>query len=84
MYTVYALYSRKFDKIYVGMTTNLEQRFVSHNELSNKGWTKKFRPWEIIYKDEFSTKIEALKREKELKSYKGREFIRKLISGKIS
>ncbi|MCI0449145.1 MAG: GIY-YIG nuclease family protein [Chlorobi bacterium] len=63
------------------MTTNLNQRFLSHNVLSNKGWTKKFRPWEIVYKEEFSTKSEALKREKELKSFKGREFIRNQIPG---
>jgi putative endonuclease len=79
MYTVYVLYSRKFDKIYIGSTSNLEQRFLSHNELSNKGWTKKFRPWEIIYKEEYDLKSDALKREKELKSFKGREFIRKQI-----
>ncbi len=81
MYTVYVLYSRKFAKIYIGMTNNLEQRFLSHNELSNKGWTKNFRPWEIVYKEEYSAKSDALIREKELKSYKGREFIRKQILG---
>ncbi|MCC7159568.1 MAG: GIY-YIG nuclease family protein, partial [Ignavibacteria bacterium] len=25
MYTVYVLYSKNFDKIYIGMTSNLEQ-----------------------------------------------------------
>ncbi len=84
MYTTYVLYSKKFDKIYIGMTSNLEQRFLSHNELSKKGWTIKFRPWEIIYKEEFTEKNEAMQREKELKSFKGREFIRKQVLGKIS
>ncbi|WP_084328472.1 GIY-YIG nuclease family protein [Indibacter alkaliphilus] len=31
MFTVYALYSPAFDKIYVGFTSNLEQRLLSHN-----------------------------------------------------
>jgi len=47
----------------------------SHNEFSTKGFTVKFRPWTIVYQESFSTKSNALKREKELKSAKGREFI---------
>ncbi len=37
MYTVYALYSAAHQKIYVGYTSNLEQRLLSHNELGKKG-----------------------------------------------
>jgi hypothetical protein len=36
-------------------------------------------PWELIYKEEYSTKVAAMQREKELKSGVGREFIRKNI-----
>ena len=79
MFTVYVLYSRNFDKIYIGYTGDLENRLLSHNKLATKGWTIKFRPWEIIYTEEYSTKKEAIKREKELKSFQGREFIRKDI-----
>ena len=81
MFTVYVLYSETFDKIYIGYTSNLEQRFLSHNELGKKGWTIKFRPWKILYTEEYETKSEALKREKELKSSRGRNWIRsKLLS----
>ncbi|WP_325635244.1 GIY-YIG nuclease family protein, partial [Parapedobacter sp.] len=45
MFTVYVLHSGKHDKIYIGFTSNLEQRLKSHNELGKKGWTIKFRPW---------------------------------------
>ena len=79
MFTVYALYSQKFDKIYIGFTSNLEERFKSHNELSKKGCTKNFRPWEIIFQEIFLTKPEAMLKEKQLKSAKGRDFIRSLI-----
>jgi len=79
MFTTYVLYSEKHDKIYIGYTSNLHQRLISHNELSTKGWTIKFRPWKLIYKEEYETKSEAMKREKQLKSYKGRTFIRDLI-----
>ena len=79
MFTVYVLYSNKYDKIYVGYTSNLEQRFLSHNELSKKGWTVRFRPWKVIYTEEYNTKVEAMKREKQLKTASGRNYIRSLI-----
>ncbi|MCC6865164.1 MAG: GIY-YIG nuclease family protein [Ignavibacteria bacterium] len=83
MYYTYVIYSEKFDKIYIGMTSNLEQRLISHNVLSKKGWTIRFRPWILIHKEVFKTKMEALSREKELKSLRGREYIRKHVLGKI-
>lgn len=79
MYKVYALYSAGFNKIYVGFTSDLEKRLLSHNYLGKKGWTIKYRPWQLIYTEEFADKAHAMKREKELKSAKGREFIRSLI-----
>ncbi len=79
MFTVYALYSKSHDKIYIGFTSNLEERLKSHNSLAHKGCTIKFRPWEIIFTQEFETKAEAMLREKQLKSAKGREFIWNLI-----
>ncbi|MCZ4695523.1 GIY-YIG nuclease family protein [Ancylomarina euxinus] len=82
MYTVYILYSNKFDKIYIGCTSNLDARFKSHNEFGIKGWTIKFRPWEIVHTQEFDSKREALDREKQLKGGKGRKWIRNEIIAK--
>jgi putative endonuclease len=75
MFVVYVLHSVKYNKIYIGFTTNLEQRILTHNELGKKGWTMKFRPWSLIHTEELETKQQALLREKELKSGKGREWI---------
>ena len=75
-YVVYVLFSIENDKIYIGFTSNLEQRLLSHNELSTKGWTVRFRPWKLIYTEIFKDKVSAMKREKELKSFRGREWIR--------
>ncbi len=61
------------------MTSNLDERLKAHNELG-KGWTKSFRPWIIIYTEEYAEKKMALKREKQLKGAAGRLFIRSLIS----
>jgi len=83
MFVVYALYSATYDKIYIGFTSNLEERFKSHNELAKKGWTIKFRPWEIIYQEPYQLKSGAMKREKELKTARGRNFIRSLIKERM-
>ncbi len=79
MYTTYVLYSEKHSKIYIGYTSDLKDRLLSHNQFAKKGWTIRFRPWQLVYKEEFSLKKDAMKREKELKSAKGREFIWEII-----
>ena len=81
MFTVYALYNVAHDKLYIGYTSNLEQRILSHNELGKKGWTIRYRPWVLFYTEEFASKSEAMRREKELKSGKGREFLRGKLIG---
>jgi putative endonuclease len=78
MYYVYVLYSVDYDKTYVGFTTDLEARLLSHNHVNNKGWTKKYQAWEILYSEEFSNKASAMEREKELKTGKGRDYIKRL------
>ncbi len=46
--------------------------------------TKPYLPWEMIYYEDFNKRSEAMKREKELKSQKGREFIRKRLLSQTS
>ncbi len=75
MHIVYVLYSPSFNKIYIGYTINIEERLKSHNYLATKGYTIKYRPWEVVYTECYETKLEALKREKQLKTAKGRKFI---------
>ena len=82
MYTVYVLYSPIFRKTYTGFTSDLEKRLASHNVLATKGYTIRYRPWDLLYTEEYATKAEALKREKELKQGNGRLFIQKLIKEK--
>jgi putative endonuclease len=81
IYTIYVLYSETHDKIYIGYTSNLLQRFKSHQALG-KDWTKKFRPWIIVYCEYFSEKSDAQKREIQLKQYRTRLMIRTQINHK--
>ncbi|MFI5139510.1 MAG: GIY-YIG nuclease family protein [Sphingobacteriales bacterium] len=75
MFIVYILYSFSYNKLYTGYTSNLIQRFYSHNLLGDKNWTCRYRPWVVIYTEIFEHKSEAIKRENELKSGKGRDWI---------
>ena len=79
MFTVYVLFSEKFDNIHIGQTSDLEKRLEYHNYESTNSYTMKFRPWKIIHTEKFSTRAEAMKREKQLKTSRGRAFIRSLI-----
>ncbi len=74
-FVVYVLWSSKYNKRYIGMTSDLIERFKSHNYLSTKGWTVRYRPWEVVYTHFFSKKSEALEYEKFLKSGQGRRWL---------
>jgi putative endonuclease len=78
-FVVYVLYSEKYQKIYIGYTSSLIERYKSHNHLSNKGYTCKFRPWIVVYVEFHNEKEIAIMREKQLKSSRGRDFIKTQI-----
>jgi putative endonuclease len=77
MYIVYAIKSINRNYIYVGLTNNLERRFLEHNLGYNKT-TKPYRPFRILFFEEVSGRIEARRREKYLKSGIGKEFLKTL------
>ena len=82
MFWVYLLYSEKFDKTYVGYTSDLESRLISHNELGKKDWATRFRPWTLIHSEIFQTKPEAMKREQYFKTGVGRNEFNQILQSK--
>ncbi len=74
IYTVYILFSASGNTTYIGHTSHLINRLYSHN-IYGHDWTRRFRPWIVIYTECFESKSSALRREKQLKSGKGREWI---------
>lgn len=84
MFIVYAITSESSGKLYIGQTIDLEARLKQHNAFDETHLSQFTRqnkgPWTLIYKEEYQTRSEALKREKQLKSYRGREFIKNLIT----
>ena len=78
---VYALYNEKHGKIYIGQCSNLKTRLNLHEDKTfPKSYTARFDgSWILIYKEEVQDRKTALLREKQLKSYRGREFIKQFI-----
>ena len=86
MFYIYAVYNDECAKIYIGQTDNLDQRIKLHNDkvFSNSFTARYAGVWRLIYKEEAETRSLALKREKQLKSYRGRLFIKNLIQSPVA
>lgn len=78
MFLVYILRSTRYKKSYVGFTDNLERRIQEYNS-GKQYYTKRYMPWEIVYKEEFATRDDAVTREKFLKSTSGRRFLKTIF-----
>ncbi|PCI19724.1 excinuclease ABC subunit C [Candidatus Wolfebacteria bacterium] len=74
-YYIYVLQSLRDKKLYIGYTKDLKSRFENHNK-GMVGSTKDRRPLELIYSEVCLNKNDALHREKYLKTYKGKLFLR--------
>ncbi len=79
MFYTYILFSPGIDRFYIGCTSNIEERLKKHNN-KNKGFTNQANDWCVVYSKTFSTKQEALNLEKQIKSWKSKTRIRKLIN----
>ena len=78
-YYIYILYAVKFDKYYVGYSTNIEKRLLLHNTTNSVTFTSKYRPWELgalFYVGD--DKSEVLHLEKFIKKQKSKQLLIKL------
>jgi putative endonuclease len=64
----------------VGFTTDLERRVRQHQE-GEGGWTHGRGPWELVHFEGFTTRAEALHRERNLKRGKTNQELRERFSG---
>jgi putative endonuclease len=79
MYYVYILEAIDFpNKLYVGYTTDLKQRFATHNS-GGSVHTAKYRPWKLVMYLGFADKEKAVDFELYLKSQAGRAFMQKRL-----
>ena len=78
MFYVYILSSKSRGRHYTGHTANPTQRLGQHNHGITAS-TKNRGPWELVHREELATRAEAMRREKFLKSGKGRDELAQIL-----
>lgn len=88
MYYTYVISNKFSQKFYIGQTNNLKKRLQRHNQnlpTRKTSFTRRLKGvWKLVYQEMYNTRKEAIKREKELKSYQGRKFIKNKIFGPVA
>jgi putative endonuclease len=79
MYFIYIIKSIIINRYYIGSTEKLDRRLSDHNSGKVKS-TKAYKPWQLVYTERFDTKSEAIKRERQIKSYKSGRAFKKLFN----
>jgi len=81
MFHTYILKSTISGRFYVGSCEDTGNRQKQHNSGYVKS-TKPYLPWELIYEEEFLTLKEARQRERQIKLWKKRSAIEKIVNKK--
>ena len=83
MFYTYVLQSEKDGKFYVGFTKNLELRFEQHNKGLVES-TKNRTPLQLIYFEACLNQEDATRREKYLKSFHGKMFLKNRLKSYLT
>ncbi|MFC1223810.1 GIY-YIG nuclease family protein [Pedobacter sp. BG31] len=79
MFYAYILYSKTRNKYYIGSTINLTERLKKHNT-NHAGFTCHTGDWCIVWFEAFDNLRDARLKERQIKNWKSRIMIEKLIS----
>ena len=82
-YYIYVLKSIQDNNFYVGYTENLKSRFEQHSKGQVLS-TKDRRPLKLIYSEACLDKEDAMHREKYLKTYLGKQFLRNRLKSYLT
>lgn len=82
MYYVYILKSLVKDYVYVGYSTDIKQRLEYHQNGYVKS-TKAFRPYELVFYEAYKSMVDAKRRERYLKTDKGKSTLRMMLRESI-
>ncbi|MBI2639660.1 MAG: GIY-YIG nuclease family protein [Candidatus Sungbacteria bacterium] len=77
MFYTYILKSTRTGEYYIGYTGDLYQRLYEHNKNRVKA-TRGKGPWKVFNREKFLTEYEAIRRERQIKSWKSRRMIERL------
>ena len=73
-------------KFYIGHTDNLPTRLHSHNRTDKVAgkFTRKNGPWELVWREQHTTRASAIDRERQIKAMKSAQWIRQnLLNGRV-
>jgi len=79
VFYLYILQSESTGRYYIGQTQDVSERLAYHNANYSK-FLKNRGPWRLAYTEQYRTRSEAVRRERQLKSWKDRHMIEKLLS----
>lgn len=79
MFTVYILINKQSGRHYIGSTSDIIRRLAEHNRGHTFSTRYGKNNWDLIYSEEFSSALEAKRRERQIKSYKGGEAFKRLL-----
>jgi putative endonuclease len=78
VFYVYVLRSETDSGLYIGYSSNLQRRIVQHER--GAALATSYRgPWKLIYYEAYLNQVDALGREKFLKSGSGRSFLNRQL-----
>jgi putative endonuclease len=83
MFYVYVILSEKDKRLYTGFTADLRERLKKHNQGANPS-TKFRRPFHLIFYEAYLNKTDAQRRERYLKTTKGRATLRLMLKSYFS
>jgi len=66
------------DRYYIGSTNDMAERMREHL-WKHKGFTSKAKDWVVKYTETYPSKTTAIKRENQIKKWKSRAMIEKLV-----
>jgi len=78
---IYILQSSKDGRYYIGESSNVEDRLLFHNSGKQRS-TRNRIPFQLILIEQYASREQALRREKQIKSWKGGLAFKKLIQRK--
>ena len=67
LYYVYIVTNKSNTVLYIGVTSNLQERILQHKEKVFKGFTSKYECNKLVYFEEYQWIHNAIAREKKLK-----------------
>jgi putative endonuclease len=79
-YCVYLL-SNRSGTLYLGVTSNLQNRLEQHRSKSTPSFSARYNLWKLVWFEVHETASQAIQREKQIKKWRREKKLRLIISG---